>query len=50
MMADGTGMARNTGSSPPMPSFDDFYRAINDRDPFPWQERLANQVTLKVGN
>ena len=33
-----------TSSIPPMPAFPDFYRAINDRDPFPWQERLASQV------
>ena len=30
---------------PPMPSFAEFYRAINDsRDPFPWQRRLARHV------
>ena len=29
---------------PPMPGFDDFYRAINGRDPFPWQTRLAGEV------
>ncbi len=29
---------------PPMPGFEEFYRAINGRDPFPWQERLAGQV------
>ena len=28
-----------------MPSFDDFYRAVNDRAPFPWQARLARQVS-----
>ena len=27
-----------------MPSFAEFYRAINRRDPFPWQSRLAAQV------
>ena len=27
-----------------MPGFADFYRAINGRDPFPWQRRLAQQV------
>ena len=27
-----------------MPSFVEFYRAINRRDPFPWQKRLAEQV------
>ena len=28
----------------PMPTFPEFYRAINNRDPFPWQARLAEQV------
>lgn len=28
----------------PMPTFPDFYRAINDRDPFPWQARLAELI------
>ena len=28
----------------PTPAFADFYRAINGRDPFPWQSRLADQV------
>ena len=27
-----------------IPPFPDFYRAINGRDPFPWQSRLAEQV------
>ena len=27
-----------------MPEFPDFYRALNGRDPFPWQARLAEQV------
>ena len=27
-----------------MPDFTSFYRAINGRDPFPWQARLASQV------
>ena len=27
-----------------MPDFPEFYRAINGRDPFPWQARLAQQV------
>ncbi len=27
-----------------MPTFPEFYRAINDRPPFPWQARLANRV------
>lgn len=30
--------------SEPMPTFGEFYRAINGRAPFPWQERLARQV------
>ena len=30
---------------PPMPGFDEFYRAVNGRDPFPWQARLAGEVT-----
>ena len=29
---------------PPMPAFAEFYRAIHERDPFPWQRRLAEQV------
>ena len=28
----------------PMPTFAAFYRAINGRDPFPWQARLAEHV------
>ena len=31
-------------SIPECPSFPEWYRAIHDRDPFPWQERLASQV------
>lgn len=27
-----------------IPSFPEFYRAINGRDPFPWQSRLAEKV------
>jgi len=27
-----------------MPEFPEFYRAINKREPFPWQARLASQV------
>jgi CRISPR-associated endonuclease/helicase Cas3 len=26
------------------PSFPEFYRAVNERDPFPWQARLAEKV------
>ncbi len=29
---------------PAMPGFASFYRAINDREPFPWQNRLASEV------
>ena len=29
----------------PLPTFTEFYRAINGRDPFPWQARLAYMVT-----
>ena len=34
----------NGTAPPPMPAFADFYRALNARDPFPWQRRLAEQV------
>lgn len=33
-----------TGVEAAMPDFTAFYRAINGRDPFPWQARLAQQV------
>ena len=36
-MSDGTRL----GS---MPAFPEFYHAINNREPFPWQARLASQV------
>ena len=29
---------------PDLPSFGDFYEAVNGRPPFPWQSRLAEQV------
>lgn len=29
-----------------MPDFAQFYRAINHNDPFPWQQRLAEQVSV----
>ena len=36
---------RANGSAPaPMPTFAEFYRALNGRDPFPWQKRLAERV------
>ena len=31
----------------PLPTFTEFYRAINGRDPFPWQARLADCVMRK---
>ena len=39
-------MAETTSlpSLPPTPAFAEFYQAINGRDPFPWQARLAAQV------
>ncbi len=33
-----------TSIPPECPTFGDWYRDVNRRDPFPWQERLANQV------
>ena len=33
---------------PEMPCFDDFYHAVNDRPPFPWQARLAAQVNERA--
>ena len=32
---------------PPLPTFTEFYRAINRREPFPWQVRLADSVARK---
>ena len=29
---------------PPLPTFPEFYRAVNGREPFPWQARLADLV------
>ncbi len=29
---------------PDCPDFNSFYRTVNDRDPFPWQSRLAERV------
>lgn len=39
-------MARTPDRPAPraMPAFGEFYRAINGRDPFPWQSRLADRV------
>ena len=33
------------GQLPQMPAFEDFYGAVNEREPFPWQARLAQQVS-----
>ena len=33
---------------PEMPCFEDFYKAVNDRPPFPWQARLAAQVSERA--
>lgn len=35
---------RAKGSLPDLPTFGDFYAAVNGRAPFPWQARLAEQV------
>lgn len=34
---------------PPLPAFADFYRALNRRDAFPWQVRLAEEVARCEG-
>ena len=34
----------DSARNPPLPTFTEFYRAINERDPFPWQARLADRV------
>ena len=34
----------NVAALQPMPAFAEFYRALNGRDPFPWQRRLAERV------
>ena len=31
----------------PLPTFTEFYRAVNGRDPFPWQARLAGLVAAE---
>ena len=36
----------NGAAMPPMPAFGELYRALNARDPFPWQRRLAEQVAV----
>lgn len=35
-------------NSLPLPSFQDFFRALWKRDPFPWQEMLAERVSREV--
>ena len=37
-------MTANEHENSPFPTFDQFYRAVNGRDPFPWQARLAEEV------
>ena len=37
------------GALPAMPSFATFYEAVNGREPFPWQSRLANVVGSGAG-
>ena len=39
--------AADSVRTPPLPTFTEFYRAINGRDPFPWQARLADCVARK---
>ena len=34
----------NVAALPPMPAFAEFYHALNEREPFPWQRRLARRV------
>ncbi len=43
-IGDTAAVEPNQREHPPLPSFPDFYRAINGRDPFPWQTRLADLV------
>ena len=38
-------MADQLGQLPDTPDFSDFYRAVNEREPFPWQARLALHVS-----
>ena len=38
---------RDSGGNRPFPTFDEFYRAMNGREPFPWQSRLADEVAAK---
>ena len=40
----GTVQGPRVERDPPLPTFAEFYRAINGRDPFPWQARLADRV------
>ena len=42
--ADQAGHGRSAKDLPPLPTFAEFYRAINRREPFPWQTRLAALV------
>ncbi len=38
-------MTKLPKNPPEMPDFGDFYKAVNDRSPFPWQARLARQIS-----
>ena len=44
---DGAVQASDSVRVPPLPTFTEFYRAINRRKPFPWQVRLADRVARK---
>ena len=44
---DGLARPSDPARIPPLPTFTEFYRAINERDPFPWQARLASCVASK---
>ena len=41
---DDAGRPAGPARIPPAPTFTEFYRAVNGRDPFPWQARLAAHV------
>lgn len=41
--------ARGSRLVPPVPTFAEFYEAVNDRPPFPWQSRLSEQVASGEG-
>ena len=43
-VADNEAHRQGDQGLPPLPTFPEFYRAINRREPFPWQARLADLV------